>query len=81
MIYLNAACVEYRYYWASGEEFGRRVTSLNFVEMYQKMWKKHFGPHLFDAETISETLLYNLKVSLQVRVLGKSLKNSFSRFI
>ena len=71
MIYLNAACVDYGFNRTSGEEFGNKLTSMNFIEMYQKMWKKHFGPHLLDAETISETLLFNLMVSLQVRVLGK----------
>jgi hypothetical protein len=73
MIYLHAACAgELGANRASGEELGNRMTSLNFVEVYQKMWKKHFGSHLFQAETISETLLYNLMVSLEVSARDKS---------
>lgn len=66
MIYLNAACVNYGFNRTSGEDFGNRLTSLDFIEIYQKIWDTHFGPHLFQADTISETLLYNLMVSLQV---------------
>jgi hypothetical protein len=72
MIYVRAACVDYGYYRTSGAELGTRVVSLNLVEMCQKMWKRHFGPHLFEAETISETLLYNLQISLEVSDQEKS---------
>ena len=66
MIFLNAAVDSFGRSLDSGSKMGEDLISCDFIETFQKMWRRHFNDSVFNAEEADRFLLYNLLVSLQV---------------
>jgi len=66
MLYLAAAGNSFGRSAESGAEMGEHLIKCDFVETFQKMWRRHFSETMFVAEEADQILLYNMLVSLQV---------------
>ena len=74
MIYLSAVMAQFGTTRSgakpqSGAQLGKHLIRCDFVETFQKMWRRHFKADLFTAEQTEETLLYNMLVALQVKLV------------
>jgi len=67
MIYINAAMERFGYAKEPGTKMGKHLLRCDFVETFQKMWRRHFKDSLFDAEDLDKILLHNMLISLQVK--------------
>jgi len=67
LLYLNAVMESFGRTAQSGAKLGEELLRGDFVETFQKMWRRHFNSKLFGGAETSQILLYNLLVALQVK--------------